>query len=279
MKQLLIDVIEFLKEERELNMSDISKGLGKGRNFISEAIKRGYKDEEQYTSLSIQIMDRLFGIGDIFEFCKFMNKKHRFELYKTEIAGDKVIDSLHERLSDLNQSKIEKDKVIDGLREKLENMNESKIEKDKVITKQSETIKSLEHRITMLNKNIDAYSLEKRKSATRNYELSVENDKHKESMFSLQKSNQSHKSAYEAQDIAIKKLKKDLALQESLFLEQDLELRKYKSLADGKEQQVQACFRALSSSKKEKAYLFGGFILLAVLVLVILYLSFIHIAI
>lgn len=258
MKQLLIDVVDFLKEDRGLTMSDISKELGKGRNFISEAIKRGYKDEEQYTTLISNIMHRLFGLVDHSYFCAFLNKKHQAELYKTEISGDNVIDSLHKKIAGMNQSEIAQDKVI---------------------TKQSEIIKSLEHRITMLNKNIDAHEAYRKKVMPKNHELSAENNKINMDILELQKSNRSYKATFESQDIAIKKLKNDLALQESLLLEQDLELRKYKRLADGKEEQVKACFRALSSSRKEKAYLFGGFMLLSVLVLVILYLSFMHIKI
>lgn len=268
MKQLLIDVVDFLKEQHGMSMSDISKDLGKGRNFISEAINRGYKDEEQYTYLGARIMDRLFGLGDSFDFYKFLNKKHQYELYKTEIAGDNVIDSLHEKIASM-----------EGKNQDL--FHENVGYKDRIVEEISKN-KSLEHRITMLNKNIDSYDEYRKRairSMTKNHELSTENNKLNMDILELQKSNLSYKSTFEAQETAIKKLKNDLALQESLLLEQDLELRKYKKLANGKEEQVQACFRALSSSKKEKSYLFGGFMLLSVLVLVILYLSFIHIKI
>lgn len=268
MKQLLIDVVEFLKEDRGLTMSDISKELGKGRNFISEAIKRGYKDEEQYLKLFNEIEYQFFCSGDSAKFYVFMNKKHQAKLHKSETAGDKVIDGLHKKIASMEKKNQDL-------------FHENVGYKDRIVEEISKN-KSLEHRITMLNKNIDSYD-EYRKRAirymTKNHELSTENNKLNMDILDLQKSNRSYKSTFEAQDIAIKKLKNDLAMQESLLLEQDLELRKYKKLADGKEEQVQACFLALSSSRKEKAYLFGGFMLLSVLVLVILYLSFMHIKI
>lgn len=271
MKQLLIDVVDFLKEQHGMSMSDISKDLGKGRNFISEAINRGYKDEEQYTYLGARIMDRLFGFGDSFDFYKFLNKKHQSELYETEKAGNNVIDGLHERIASMEERS---NQLVESSR--------TLVAKDVEVVSLKEKNKSLEHRITMLNKNIDSYD-EYRKRAirymTKNHELSTENNKLNMDILDLQKSNRSYKSTFEAQETAIKKLKNDLAMQESLLLEQDLELRKYKKLADGKEEQVQACFLALSSSREEKAYLFGGFMLLSVLVLVILYLSFMHIKI
>lgn len=265
MKQLLIDVVEFLKEEYEMNMSDISKDLGKGRNFISEAINRGYKDEEQYLNLFNKIEYQFFCSDDYVKFYAFLNKKHQAKLHKSETAGDKAIDSLHEK--------------IKSMEEKNQDLfHENVGYKDRIVEEISKN-KLLEHRITMLNKNIDAHEAYRKKVMPKNHELSAENNKLNMYILDLQKYNQSYKSKFEAQENAIKKLKNDLALQESLFLEQDLELRKYKKLADGKEEQVQACFRALSSSKKEKSYLFGGFMLLSVLVLVILYLSFMHIKI
>lgn len=226
MKQVLIYLVEFLKEQHGISMSEMSKGLGRGRNFIREAITRGYENEDKYVDIMNNLKFNFFYSNDDNEFYMFMAKKH------------------HESISSYK----------DALKQSVESNLDEIEEKNKVITKQGETIRSLEHRITMLNKNIDDHEEYRKKSIramTKGNEISAKNDK----------------------------LKNDLALQESLFLEKDLELRKYKKLADGKEQQVQSCLRALSSSKKEKAYLFGGFILLAILVIVILYLSFIHIAI
>lgn len=134
MKQVLIYLVEFLKEQHGMSMSEMSKGLGRGRNFIREAITRGYENEDKYVDIMNNLKFNFFYSNDDNEFYMFMVKKSQQELYKIEIAGDKIIDCLHKRLAEMNQSEIAQDKVI---------------------TKQGETIRSLEHRITMLNKSID----------------------------------------------------------------------------------------------------------------------------
>lgn len=146
MKQVLIYLVEFLKEHHGISMSEMSKGIGKSRNFIREAITRGYEDEEKYKQIINDLEYTFIYPRDISELILFMGKKHQEELYKTEIAGDNLIDSLHK---------------------KLEVMNQSEIAQDKVITKQGETIRSLEHRIVVLGKDADrAWENIQRQNAT-----------------------------------------------------------------------------------------------------------------
>lgn len=177
MKQVLIYLVEFLKEQHGMSMAEMSKGLGKGRNFIRETITRGYENEEKYKSLIADLDYQFFVNKDYSNFLKFMENKHQQELYKTEIVGDKIVDLLHERI------------------ELVTNKN-----------------KELEQQVVILKRSID-----------------VHGDKNEKLKVTLASS-----------ENELNKLKNEASLQESMMLEQDLEIRKYKRLADSKCKEIES---------------------------------------
>ncbi|QHJ83942.1 MAG: hypothetical protein [Caudoviricetes sp.] len=187
MKQVLIYLVEFLKEQHGMSMSEMSKVLGKSRNFIREAITRGYENEEKYKSLIADLDYQFFVSGDYADFIKFMEKKHQEELYKTEIAGDKIVDHLHERVE--------------------------------LATKKN---KELEHQVTILKRSIDIHG--------------VENEKLKVSLASSKNE--------------LNKLKNEAVLQESMMLEQDLEIRKYKKISDNKCKEITSLNKSIEALAK-----------------------------
>lgn len=177
MKQVLIYLVEFLKEQHGMSMSEMSKGLGRSRNFIREAITRGYENEDKYVDIMNNLKFNFFYSDDYNEFYMFMDKKHQQELYKTEIAGDKIVDLLHERI------------------ELVTNKN-----------------KELEQQVVILKRSID-----------------VHGDKNEKLKVTLASS-----------ENELNKLKNEASLQESIMLEQDLEIRKYKRMADSKCKEIES---------------------------------------
>ena len=138
MKQVLIYLVEFLKEHHEMSMSEISKGLGKSRNFIQQALARGYENEEKYKSLIADLDYQFFVSGDYADFLKFMENKHQEEIHKTETSSDKIVDHLHER--------------VESYQVALKQSLESNLEE---MEKKNKTISDLEHRIVVLSRNVD----------------------------------------------------------------------------------------------------------------------------
>lgn len=120
MKQVLIYLVEFLKEQHGMSMSEMSKGLGKSRNFIREAITRGYENEEKYKSLIADLRYNFFVNGDYADFFKFMEKKHQESIDSYKVALKQSIES---------------------------NLEE--------IDKKNKTISALEHRIVVLSRDVD----------------------------------------------------------------------------------------------------------------------------
>lgn len=135
MKQVLIYLVEFLKEQYGMSMSEISKGLGKSRNFIREAITRGYENEEKYKSLIADLRYNFFVNGDYADFFKFMEKKHQESIDSYKVALKQSIES---------------------------NLEE--------IDKKNKTISALEHRIVVLSRDVDK-GWEKLKEANKNNEI------------------------------------------------------------------------------------------------------------
>lgn len=171
MKQVLIYLVEFLKEHHGISMSEMSKGIGKSRNFIREAITRGYEDEEKYKQIINDLEYTFIYPRYISEFILFIEKKHQEELYKTEIAGDNLIDSLHKKLEVMNQSEIAQDKVITKQGETINQLQQRLIESNrghnKSIEIKNKTINDLEHRILVLGKDVDrAWENIQRQNAT-----------------------------------------------------------------------------------------------------------------
>lgn len=138
MKQVLIYLVEFLKEQHGMSMAEMSKGLGKGRNFIREAINRGYEDEDKYKRLIMELRYNFFVNGDYADFLKFMENKHQEEIHKTETSSDKIVDHLHERVESYQVA------LKQSLESNLEEMD-----------KKNKTISDLEHRIVVLSRNVD----------------------------------------------------------------------------------------------------------------------------
>ena len=138
MKQVLIYLVDFLKEHHEMSMSRISKGLGKSRNFIQQAIARGYDNDEKYKSLIADLDYQFFVSGDYTDFLKFMESKHQEEIHKTETSIDKIVDHLHERVESYQVA------LKQSLESNLEEMD-----------KKNKTISDLEHRIVVLSRNVD----------------------------------------------------------------------------------------------------------------------------
>lgn len=138
MKQVLIYLVEFLKEHHEMSMSEISKGLGKSRNFIQQAIARGYDNDDKYKSLIADLRYNFFVNGDYADFLKFMENKHQEEIHKTETASDKIVDHLHER--------------VESYQVALKQSLESNLEE---MEKKNKTISDLEHRIVVLSRDVD----------------------------------------------------------------------------------------------------------------------------
>ena len=138
MKQVLIYLVEFLKEQHGMSMAEMSKGLGKGRNFIREAITRGYEDEDKYKRLIMELRYNFFVNGDYADFLKFMENKHQEEIHKTETSSDKIVDHLHERVESYQVA------LKQSLESNLEEMD-----------KKNKTISDLEHRIVVLSRNVD----------------------------------------------------------------------------------------------------------------------------
>ena len=120
MKQVLIYLVEFLKKHHGMSMAEMSKVLGKGRNFIREAITRGYEDEEKYVDIMNNLKFNFFYPNDDNEFYMFMEKK-----YQESIDSYKV-----------------------ALKQSLENNLEE-------IDKKNKTISALEHRIVVLSRDVD----------------------------------------------------------------------------------------------------------------------------
>lgn len=115
MKQVLIYLVEFLKEQHGMSMAEMSKGLGKGRNFIREAITRGYEDEDKYVDIMNNLKFNFFYSNDDNDFYMFMEKKHQ------EYKNSKQ-----------------------SLESNLEEMD-----------KKNKTISALEHRIVVLSRDVD----------------------------------------------------------------------------------------------------------------------------
>ncbi len=120
MKQVLIYLVEFLKEQHGMSMAEMSKGLGKGRNFIREAITRGYEDEDKYKRLIMELRYNFFVNGDYADFLKFMEKKHQESIDSYKVALKQSLES---------------------------NLDE--------IEKKNKTISDLEHRIVVLSRDVD----------------------------------------------------------------------------------------------------------------------------
>lgn len=138
MKQVLIYLVDFLKKHHGISMSEMSKGLGKGRNFIREAITRGYENEDKYKRLIMELRYNFFVNGDYADFLKFMENKHQEEIHKTETSSDKIVDHLHERVESYQVA------LKQSLESNLEEMD-----------KKNKTISDLEHRIVVLSRNVD----------------------------------------------------------------------------------------------------------------------------
>lgn len=77
MKQVLIYLVEFLKEQHGMSMSEMSKGLGRGRNFIRESITRGYENEDKYVDIMNNLKFNFFYSNDDNEFYMFMARKNQ----------------------------------------------------------------------------------------------------------------------------------------------------------------------------------------------------------
>lgn len=120
MKQVLIYLVEFLKEQYGMSMSEMSKGLGKSRNFIREAITRGYDNEDKYVDIINNLKFNFFYSNDDNEFHMFIEKKHQESIDSYKVA----------------------------LKQSLENNLDEIEEKNK-------TISDLEHRIVVLSRNVD----------------------------------------------------------------------------------------------------------------------------
>lgn len=164
MKQVLIYLVEFLKEQHGMSMSEMSKGLGKGRNFIREAITRGYENEDKYKRLIMELRYNFFVNGDYADFLKFMEKKHQesIDSYKVALKQslENNLDEIEEKnktISDLEHRIVVLSRDVDKGWERTESQNATIVKlnntittKDLFIDGQDEELKGLRERVNIL---------------------------------------------------------------------------------------------------------------------------------
>lgn len=164
MKQVLIYLVEFLKEQHGMSMAEMSKGLGKGRNFIREAITRGYENEDNYVDIMNNLKFNFFHSNDDNEFYMFMAKKHQESIRSYKDALKQSVESnldeiekKNKQISELEHRIVVLSREVDKVWNRTESQNEAIVKlnnsittKDKFIDGQDEEIKGLNERLSVL---------------------------------------------------------------------------------------------------------------------------------
>lgn len=181
MKQVLIYLVEFLKEQHGMSMAEMSKGLGKGRNFIREAITRGYENEDNYGEIIINLKFNFFHSYDSHKFYMFIEeKKHQESIDSYKVALKQSIESnleeiekKNKQISDLEHRIVVLSRDIDKGWKEVNKLNEVVATKDLFIDGQDEEIKGLKERVNTL---LDKAESEKKLIADLSLELEKTNE-------------------------------------------------------------------------------------------------------
>lgn len=151
MKQVLIYLVEFLKEQNGMSMSEMSKGLGRSRNFIREAITLGYENEDNYVDIINNLKFNFFYSNDDNEFYMFMAKKHQESIrsYKDALKQSlesnlDEIEKKNKTISDLEHRIVVLSRDVDKVWEEVNKLNEIVATKDLFIDELDNDIKDLD---------------------------------------------------------------------------------------------------------------------------------------
>lgn len=153
MSKLLKDITDYLKETQGLSMSQISKDLGKGRNYIREAIERDISMDKQ--------MEILFNL-----YCRGLGYKDLLDIIqqqatKYQVAQEQA-DEFDRQLISVNEENRKLEKQGRALKRKLDNAEEmycisqsQRKDLEQRLCNATAKNKELEHQIVALQKKID----------------------------------------------------------------------------------------------------------------------------
>lgn len=153
MSKLLKDVTDYLKETQGLSMSQISKDLGKGRNYIREAIERDISMDKQMEIL-FSLYCRGLGYKDLLDIIQQQATKYQ--------ATQEQADEFERQLISVNEENRKLEKECGSLKRKLDNSDrlycESQSQRkdlEQRLCNATAKNKELEHQIVVLQKKID----------------------------------------------------------------------------------------------------------------------------
>lgn len=174
MSKLLKDVVDYLKETQGMSMSKISKDLGKGRNYIREAIERDISMEKQMEILH-KLYCRGLGYKDLFAIIQQQSNKYQIAQVYLDEANEEnrklekhcaslktTLEHRNKSLSEANRKIKVKEIAIESINRGLNNRqdlyNESQQQRkdlEERLNERSAKNRELEHQIVVLQKKID----------------------------------------------------------------------------------------------------------------------------
>lgn len=170
MSKLLKDVTDYLKETQGLSMSQISKDLGKGRNYIREAIERDISMEKQIDIIEAMYYctNKYLVLSDLLSLIKQQATKYHVaqekadeferQLIKANSENDVVINEIgtlnHQIITLEKQGRTLKRKIENSDRLYCESQDQRKDLEQRLYNATAKN-KELEYQIVVLQKKID----------------------------------------------------------------------------------------------------------------------------
>lgn len=154
MSKLLKDVTDYLKETQGLSMSQISKDLGKARNYIREAIERDISMEKEF-----DLIDQIYGYTRMSY--EDLIKLIQQQATKYQVTQEQA-DEFERQLISVNEENRKLEKECGSLKRKLDNSDrlycqtqDQRKHLEQRLCNATAKNKELEHQIVVLQKKID----------------------------------------------------------------------------------------------------------------------------